>query len=344
MFNQYQEGEVMDKVTTVGIDLAKNVFSVHGVDSLGKVQLRKSVSRSRLMLLVAHFPVCVIGLEACSGAHEWARRFSAFGHTVKLMAPKFVAPYRRGGKNDGNDAEAICEAVSRPNMRFVPVKSLEQQAVLTVHRVRQGFIEERTATLNRIRGLMAEFGFVLPQRAIEVRRGASAALAQMPTRVAKALEDLLEHASGLDARIAKYEQELEQHARNDQRARRIQQLSGVGPLSASAIVASVAEAREFGNGRQFAAWLGLVPRQHSTGGKTRLGHITCHGDPYLRTLLIMGARSMLQTASRRRDHLARWALAVRERRGYHRACVAIAAKHARIIWALLSKEQALQLA
>jgi transposase len=263
---------------------------------------------------------------------------------VKLMAPKFVLPYRRGGKNDGNDAQAICEAVSRPSMRFVPVKSLTQQAVLTLHRVRQGFIQERTATINRVRGLLAEFGVALPQAAVHVRRLAAMRLEQLPVLAAGALRDLLEHIRVLDERIGCYERQLEQHARTDERARRIGQLSGVGPLSASAIVASVAEAREFHSGRQFAAWLGLVPRQHSTGGKTRLGHITAQGDPYLRTLLVMGARAVLQTAARRTDQLARWALAIRQRRGYHRACVAIAAKHARIIWALLAREQPLRLA
>lgn len=334
----------MGNVTTCGIDLAKNVFSLHAVDGAGTVVLRKTVSRARLVEVVAQLPACVIGLEACSGAHEWARRFMAYGHTVKLMAPKFVVPYRKSGKNDGNDAEAICEAVSRPSMRFVPVKSIEQQAVLTLHRVRLGFVEERTATINRIRGLLAEFGVVLPQRALEVRRSAAATLDQLPTLAGRALSDLLAHVRILDERVAEHERELEQHARRDERARRIQKLSGVGPISASAMVASVAEAHEFKNGRQFAAWLGLTPKQYSTGGKSRLGRITAHGDPYLRTLLIMGARSMLQTALRRTDRLARWALSVRARRGYHRACVAIAAKHARIIWAMLSKNEPLQLA
>jgi transposase len=343
MFNRNREGEVMSNVTTVGIDLAKNVFSVHGVDAAGVVRVRKTVGRGKLTELVAQLPPCLIGLEACSGAHEWARRFAAFGHTVKLMAPKFVAPYRRGGKNDGNDAEAICEAVGRPNMRFVPVKDLNQQSVLTLHRVRQGFIEERTATFNRIRGLLSEFGVVLPQAAIQVRRLAALQLEHLPVLAAGALRDLLEHARTLDERVKGYDRQLEHHARTDERAKRIGQLSGVGEISASAIVASVAEAHEFDSGRQFAAWLGLVPRQYSTGGKTRLGRITCKGDPYLRALLVMGARSVLQTASRRSDHLAKWALAIRERRGYHRACVAIAAKHARIIWALLSRRQTLQL-
>jgi transposase len=334
----------MSNVTTCGIDLAKNVFSIHAVDGHGVVVLRKTVARARLAALVAHLPPCLIGLEACSGAHEWARRFALHGHKVKLMAPKFVAPYRRSGKNDRNDAEAICEAVSRPSMRFVPVKSVEQQAMLTLHRVRLGFVEERTATINRIRGLLAEFGVVLPQRVVEVRRGAAATLDQLPVLAQRALTDLLTHARVLDERIGEYERELEQHARRDERAKRIQQLSGVGPISASAIASSVSDAHEFKNGRQFAAWLGLTPKQYSTGGKTRLGRITGHGDPYLRTLLIMGARSMLQTALRRTDRLARWALAVRTRRGYHRACVAIAAKHARIIWAMLAKNESLKLA
>jgi transposase len=334
----------VSNVTTCGIDLAKNVFSLHAVDGCGVVVLRKTVPRARLAAVVAQLPPCVIGLEACSGAHEWARRFAQHGHTVKLMAPKFVAPYRKSGKNDCNDAEAICEAVSRPSMRFVPVKSVEQQAVLTLHRVRLGFVEERTATINRIRGLLAEFGVVLAQRVVEVRRGAAATLEQLPALAQRALRDLLAHVCVLDERITEYERELEQHARRDERARRIQKLSGVGPISASAIVASVAEAHEFKNGRQFAAWLGLTPKQYSTGGKTRLGRITGHGDAYLRTLLIMGARSMLQTALRRTDRLARWALAVRARRGYHRACVAIAAKHARIIWAMLAKNESLKIA
>ena len=333
----------MNNVTTVGIDLAKNVFSVHGVDAQGREVLRRTVRREQLLALIAQLPSCLIGMEACSGAHDWARQFQALGHSVRLMAPKFVAPYRKSGKNDGNDAEAICEAVARPNMRFVPLKSLEQQSVLTLHRVRQGFVEERTATINRIRGVLAEFGHVLPQRAIEVRRRVPALLEQLPALAARAVRDLFAHVRILDQHLIDYEREIERLARTDERAARVQQLNGVGPLSASAIVASVGNGHEFKNGRQFAAWLGLVPRQYSTGGKTRLGHITRRGDPYLRTLLIMGARAVLQAATRRKDQLSRWALAVRERRGYHRACVAIAAKNARIVWALLSKGQTLHL-
>jgi transposase len=340
MFQPTRKGEVMGNVTTVGIDLAKNVFSLHGVDADGAVVLRKTVSRARLMEVVVQQPACLIGLEACSGAHEWARRFQELGHTVKLMAPRFVAPYRKNGKNDGNDAEAICEAVSRPSMRFVPIKTLEQQAVLCLHRVRQGFVEERTATINRLRGLLAEFGFVLPQKAGEVRRRATEWLEQMPPRAAGAIRDLREHLRVLDERVKEYERSIEAHARDHEQAKLVQQRLGIGPMSASAIVASVGDMREFKNGRQFSAWLGLVPRQHSTGGKQRLGHITGRGDPYLRTLLVMGARSVLQRASSQSDPLSRWALAVRERRGYHRACIAVAAKNARVIWAMLNQHAA----
>jgi transposase len=233
----------MSNVTTVGIDLAKSSFSVHGVDAAGVVVLRKTVSRVRLVGLVAEQPPCVIGLEACSGAHEWARRFRAFGHTVKLMAPRFVAPYRKNGKNDGNDAEAICEAVSRPHMRFIPIKTPEQQAVLCLHRVRQGFIEERTATINRLRGLLAEFGFVLPQRAAEVRRGVFALLEQLPSHAARALGDLREHLRSLDARVREYEHAIKSHARDNRAAQLAQQRQGIGPITASAIVASVGDVR-----------------------------------------------------------------------------------------------------
>jgi transposase len=333
----------MNNVTTVGIDLAKNVFAVHGVDALGRVVLRRTVRREKLLELIAQLPSCLIGMEACTGAHEWARQFAKLGHSVRLMAPKFVAPYRKSGKNDDNDAAAICEAVTRPSMRFVPLKTLEQQAVLAQHRIRQGFIEERTACLNRTRGVLAEFGQVLPQRASELRRGLGACLEQLPTRVAAALSDLLAHVHLLDERICAYDRELREHARSEPHARRIQQLPGIGPITASAVVASVGRAAEFSNGRQFAAWLGLTPRQYSSGGKTRLGHITRRGDPYLRTLLILGARAVLQSATRHTDRLSRWALALRARRGYHRTCVAIAAKNARILWVLLARGERLRM-
>jgi len=259
------------------------------------------------------------------------------------MMARFVAPYRKSSKNDGNDAEAICEAVGRPNMRFVPVKSAEQQAVLSLHRVRQGFIEQRTATINRIRGLLTEFGMVLPQRADQVRRAEVVVAEGLPVLAREAIADLRAHLAYLDERISRYERQLTALAKQHEPARRIQQLTGVGSLTASAITASMATGHEFANGRQFAAWLGLVPRQYSTGGKSRLGRITKRGDAYLRTLLMLGARAVLQSAAHKTDRLSRWAMALRARRGYHRTIIAIAAKNARIIWALLAKKRAFAL-
>jgi len=327
----------MNAVSTLGIDLAKNTFSAHGVDAEGVVTVRRTVSRAKLAELVARLPPCLIGMEACSGAHEWARRFSEAGHTVKLMAPKFVTPYRKSGKNDGNDAEAICEAVGRPNMRFVPIKSVQQQCDLSLHRVRQGFVEERTATLNRIRGLITEFGYVVPLGTERLRREVPDVLERLPARVARCVQDLLEHAERLRSQALEYEREIRSSVQHNELARRAHTRPGIGPITASALVATVGNGHDFRNGRQFSAWLGLVPRQYSTGGKTRLGHITKRGDPYLRTLLVMGARSVLQRAYRETDPLSRWALALQQRRGYHRACVAIAAKNARVAWALLAK-------
>jgi transposase len=327
----------MNAVSTLGIDLAKNTFSVHGVDADGVVTVRRTVKRSKLAELVAQLPPCLIGMEACSGAHEGARRFAGAGHTVKLMAPKFVMPYRKSGKNDGNDAEAICEAVCRPNMRFVPIKSVQQQADLSVHRVRQGFVEERTATFNRLRGLIAEFGYVLPNGVEQLRRRVPQLIDRLPAQVARCVHDLLEHAERLRSKVLEYEHEIRLSVRDNELARRAHTRRGIGPITASALVATVGNGHDFKNGRQFSAWLGLVPRQYSTGGKTRLGHISKRGDPYLRTLLVIGARSVLQSAYRHNDPLSRWALALQQRRGYHRACVAIAAKNARVAWALLAK-------
>jgi transposase len=329
----------MNEITTVGIDLAKSVFTVHGVDGMGRTVLRRTIRREKLMELIVALPPCLIGMEACGGAHHWARQFESCGHRVGIMMARFVAAYRKSSKNDGNDAEAICEAVARPNMRFVPVKSAEQQAILSLHRVRQGFIEQRTATINRIRGLLAEFGVVLPQRAAQVRRAAVAEAETLPVLARQAIADLRAHLAYLDERVSGYERQLVELAKQHEPARRIQTLCGVGPLTASAVTASIASGHEFASGRQFAAWLGLVPRQYSTGGKTRLGRISKRGDAYLRTLLMLGARAVLQSAAHKTDHLSRWAVALRARRGYHRAIIAVAAKNARILWAVLANNR-----
>ena len=332
----------MEQITTVGIDLAKNVFSLHGVDASGKTVVRRTVRRERLLETVAGLSPCLIGMEACSGAHEWGRRFQQHGHTVKLMAPKFVSPYRKSDKNDGNDAEAVCEAVGRPNMRFVPVKSAEQQALLTLHRVRQGFIVERTALINRLRGLMSEFGVVMPLRSVTVRRHAAQAAETLPELARRAVADLLAQLRLLDERIDAYDLEIQAQAKLSEPARRLMRIRGIGATTALAIVATVGNAREFKNGRQFAAWIGLVPGQHSTGGRSRLGHISKRGDAYLRNLLVQGARSVLQTAPAHQDRLSRWALGLQQRRGYYRTLVAIANKNARIAWVLLAKDQELR--
>jgi transposase len=334
------EGEVM-AILYVGIDLAKNVFAVHGVDEHGKPALvRPSVARAKLHELIATLPACTIGMEACSGAHHWARLFKQHGHTVRLMAPKFVSPYRmggKGGKNDAADAMAICEAVQRPNMRFVPVKSHDEQARLCVHRVRQGLVEQRTATINRIRGLLTEFGIVLPQKAATVRREAAAHLEDLPGWANTAVGDSLSDVHRLDERIAEYDRHVVLMAREDERSLALMRLSGIGSTTASALVSTIGNARDFKNGRQLAAWLGLVPGQHSSGGKTRLGSITKAGDGYLRTLLVLGAKAVLAAAKTKDDRLSRWALALEERRGYWKAVVAIAAKNARMAWAVLAK-------
>ncbi len=326
-------------IITVGIDLAKNVFAVHGVDNNGKpVLVKPKVSRADLLPLIANLPPCLIGMEACSGAHHWARQFRQHGHTVKLMAPKFVAPYRmtgKRGKNDAADAAAICEAVTRPAMLFVPIKEEHQQIILCLHRTRQGFVEERTASYNRLRGLIAEFGIVLPQKVTCLRREIGAHLEDLPGYANRCVGDLLTHADRLDERIAEYDRLIAQAAREDARSKRLMKLPGIGPVTASAMLASMGNGHDFDNGRQVAAWIGLVPGQYSSGGKARLGRITKAGDSYLRSLLVMGARAILNSIGDKQDRFSRWARSLQERRGYWRAVIAIAAKNARLAWAVL---------
>ncbi len=326
-------------IITIGIDLAKNVFAVHGIDDSGKAVLVKpKVARDKLLELVANLPPCLIGMEACSGAHHWARQFRTYGHTVRLMAPKFVSPYRlsgKRGKNDAADAAAICEAVTRPHMRFVPVKEEHQQIILCLHRTRNGFVEERTAVYNRLRGLISEFGIVLPQKVVNLRRNIAEHLEDLPGYANLCVGDLLAHADVLDARIAEYDRAIAQAAREDARSKRLMQLPGIGPITASALLASLGGGHDFKNGRQVAAWMGLTPGQYSSGGIARLGRITKAGDSYLRSLLVMGARAILSGLADKQDRFSRWARSLVERRGYWRAVVAIAAKNARLAWAAL---------
>ena len=326
-------------IITVGIDLAKNVFAVHGVNDTGKAELVKpKVPREQLLGLIAKLPPCLIGMEACSGAHHWARLFRQHGHTVRLIAPKFVTPYRlsgKRGKNDAADAAAICEAITRPHMRFVPIKDEHQQAILCLHRTRQGFVEERTALYNRIRGLISEFGIVLPQKVERLKREIGPHLEDLPGWANRCVGDMLAHANRLDERIDEYDATIKEAARQDERSRRLMKLPGIGPTTASALLASIGIGHDFDSGRQLTAWLGLTPGQYSSGGKTRLGRITKAGDAYLRSLLVMGARAVLAGLGEKQDRFSRWARTLQERRGYWKAVVAIAAKNARLCWAML---------
>jgi transposase len=327
-------------VTTIGIDLAKNVFQVHGVDARGTSCLRRSIKRSELSRYLANVPPCVIGMEACGGAHYWARRLAEFGHTVKLMAPQFVKPYVKTNKNDARDAEAICEAVARPNMRFVPIKNVEQQALLGLHRARQGFVVARTAQANQMRGLLAEFGIVMPKgiRVIQARMPEILEDGEngLPGTTRNLFARLVGHLRELDRQVKELEVQITAWHHQNAASRRLEAIPGIGPLTASALVASVGDARSFKNGRQLAAWLGLVPRQNSSGGKDKLLGISKRGDTYLRTLLIHGARSVLFSLKRRADQTDGWLARLIARRNANIAAVALANKTARVVWALLA--------
>jgi transposase len=338
----------MEKITTVGIDLAKQVMAVCAMDAGCRMVMRKVLRRDRLLRWTGALPSCVMAMEACGGAHYWARELTQQGHTVRIIAAEFVQAFRKSGNNDANDAEAIGTAARQPTMRFVAMKSVEQQAALCVHRLRQGVTEERTAVINRLRGLLTEFGVVAPLSPEKLRRELARCQdpddLRLPATVRQLVGDQVIALDQLDARLASYAETIAAQAQQSEIARRLQTIAGVGPTTAAAMVASVSDANDFRNGRQFAAWLGLTPRQHSTGGKTRLGRITKRGDAYLRTLLILGARSTLQSALRKppegRHRLQQWIVAVLGRIGYHKTLVAIANKHARIIWALLVKGEA----
>lgn len=327
-------------ITHLGIDLAKSVFSIHGVDEGGQVVLRRDLRRGQMLEFFAKLTPCTIGLESCGTAHHWARKLIGLGHQVRLIDPRLVAPYRKRDKNDRNDAEAICEALLRPNMCFVAVKSVEQQAVLVVHRARALLSAERVALMNHIRGLLSEFGLVVAQSPSALRRALPDILEdtdnELPMLARETFAELHERWLDCERRLARYDQRLKGLAQQAEAAGRLMQLPGIGPITATALLATVGDVSHFDNGRQFAAWLGLVPRHRASGGKTRYGRITKRGDAYVRTLLVHGARAALRSAARRNDALSRWALQVKARRGFNKAVVALAARHARILWAMLA--------
>lgn len=328
------------KITTIGIDLAKSVLQVHGVDERGRAVLRKQLKRKEVLNFFANVGPCLVGMEACGSAHYWARELAKLGHTVRLMAPQFVKPYVKTNKSDRNDAEAICEAVLRPNMRFVPVKTAEQQAVLALHRARQAFVKARTAQANQIRGLLAEFGIVIAkgighigERLPEILEDGDNGLPGMMRGLAARLGEELK---ALDRQVAEIEREIKLWHRGNEESRRLEDIAGIGPLSASAYVATLGDARSFKNARQVPAWLGMVPGHQGTGGHVKLGPMSKRGDVYLRTLLIHGARSVIRQAERKPDSADGWLKKLIARRNKNIAAVALAAKNARIAWALLA--------
>jgi transposase len=333
-------------LSVLGIDIAKHVFHVVGMDHTGTVVLKKRLGRGEVLPFLAPLPPLLIGMEACGSAHYWARQCRALGHKVKLMAPQFVNPYVKSPKNDSRDAEAICEAVTRPTMRFVPIKQVEQQDVQARHRVRERLMKARTALVNELRGLCYEYGIVLPpgvtkfhavfQSTLEAEQDKLTALS------AELFRSLYDELLALERRLAAYNEQLEILAQTHPVSQRVQTIPGIGPLSATALVAAVSDATQFKNGRQFAAWLGLVPREHSTGGKARLLGISKRGDVYLRKLLVHGARTTLRWVGCKQDRRSRWARTLLERRGKNRAAVALANKNARLAWVLMTTDQVYQ--
>jgi transposase len=334
------------ELSVIGIDLAKSVFHVVGMDPRGQVVLRKRLSREAVMSFIVQLPPLLIGLEACGSAHYWARRFQEHGHEVKLIAPQFVRPYVKSNKNDTVDAEAICEAVTRPTMRFVPIKTVEQQDWQAVHRVRERLVTARTALVNEVRGLLAEYGIVLPKGITRFRAQVVECCerhtGQLSPLGQELFQRLYEEFVVLDERIGYYDKKITLLCNSHPSCQRLKAIPGFGALAATALVAAVGEASRFQSGRQMAAWVGVVPRQHSTGGKSRLLGISKRGDVYLRKLLIHGARAALRTSGNKTDRTSRWVQQLVTRRGHNRATVALANKHVRVAWALLCTRQPYQ--
>jgi transposase len=335
----------MSEITRVGVDLAKTVIQVHAVDAVGKLVTNRQLSRDKFLSWCAQLPLnCLVAMEACGGSHHWARKLISLGLNVKIIAAHLAAPYRlqgKAGKNDANDAAAICEAASRPNMRFVPIKTTAQQGILCVHRLREGLKEERTASINRIRGMLTEFGLVVSKSPEKLLEGLTDMLEDAGNDLSGLARLVVQEAydqwKDLDRRIKWCDDRISAHVKDDAQAKAAKELMGVGLITASAVVATVTDFRQFKNGAQFGAWLGLTPRQNSSGGKTSLGGITKRGDMYLRMLLIQGAKSVVMTAHKRSDPISKWLYQLREKSGWQKAAVAMANKNARILWAIMTK-------
>jgi len=328
-------------IKTLGIDIAKNIFQVHGVDYAGKQVINKPIRRNKLLEFINQLPPCLIGMEACSGSNYWGQKFTKMGHEVKLISPQFVKPYVKSNKNDAVDAEAICEAVTRPSMRFVAIKNKEQQDIQSIHKVRTRLVKEKTALTNQIRGLLHEYGIIIPQ-------GISYVMSELPLILEDAdneltsysrelFKDLYMQLKNTSLKVGEYDQQIENICTNNPLCKLVCKLPGIGPLTATALIALIGNIKIFKNGRELSAYLGLVPKQHSSGGKTRLLGISKRGDRYVRCLLIHGARAALFRAKNLPTSKANWLKELILRRGFNRTVVALANKNARTIWAIMTK-------
>jgi transposase len=326
-------------VKTLGIDIAKNIFQLHGIDSSGKTVMKKRIARNELSNFIANLPKCTIIMESCGGANYWSRVFMRSGHDVKLISPQFVKPFVKTNKNDANDAEAIVEAGSRPSMRFVPIKQVEQQDIQSIHRIRSRLVKNRTALINSIRGLNLEYGITIPMGALRVRKELRLLIDNKQNELTdltrELMEDLYEELVEVEARLKKLEKRIRVICKKNEKCQRILKVPGIGELTATAIIAAVPNANEFENGRHLAAWLGLVPRQSSSGNKQILLGISKHGDRYLRTLLIHGARAALCFSKQTNSNYGNWLNRKKATLNFNKAAVALANKNARIIWSLL---------
>ena len=329
------------KITTIGLDIAKSVFHLHAVNKQGRCVKKKQLKRQQLLPYFAQLEPCVIAMEACGGANHWAREIKELGHEPRLIAPQYVKPYIKGNKNDYNDAEAIAEAAQRPTMRFVPIKSVEQQDIQNLHCQRERIKKARTALVNQIRGLLAEYGIVINKGVAAVRKGLPDILEDaengLTPRSRELFADLLEELRLLDERSQHSQTRIEASNRGNEVCQRLDEILGVGPITASAAYAAAGDGKDFVNGRHFSAWIGLVPGQHSTGGKPTLLGISKRGNAYLRTLFIHGARAVLRHSATKTDRFSVWAQALLERRGHNRACVAVANKMARMAWVIMAR-------
>lgn len=331
------------QVTTIGVDLAKNVFQVHGITATEEVVFNKPLRRAQFLSFFSKLESCLIGMESCSSSHHWARELTALGHEVRLIPPMYVKPYVKRGKSDAIDAEAICEAVTRPTMRFVAIKTVEQQSLLSLHRARDLLVRQRTQLINNLRGLLAEFGIFIPRGLARVIGFAEditlGEVLDLPDIANEVIHNLCEQLMALHKRVRWYEDRVKQVAKEDARVRLLRTIPGVGAVTASAIIASIGDGHQFRSGREFAAWLGLTPANKSSGGKEKLGRITKMGDQYLRSLLVVGTTSLVRQTRSHPERASKWLASLLERKPARVATVAMANKTARIVWAVLTRNE-----